>query len=124
MLSIGLIHGDLSEFNVFVGSDGAAIIDLPRAVNAAAILVRSHCSKCEAQRPCSLCRDYRLQQLRLDSVSSERIHIFLSSIRTSILLECLTFILLGTPAVLPEVIADDLEVRQVGEPIVVEVIPA
>ena len=35
MLSIGLIHGDLSEFNVLVGSDGPVIIDLPQAVNAA-----------------------------------------------------------------------------------------
>jgi len=35
MLSIGLIHGDLSEFNVLVGQDGPVIIDLPQAVNAA-----------------------------------------------------------------------------------------
>jgi RIO kinase 1 len=35
MLSIGLIHGDLSEFNVLVASDGPVIIDLPQAVNAA-----------------------------------------------------------------------------------------
>jgi RIO kinase 1 len=35
MLSIGLIHGDLSEFNVLLGSEGPVIIDLPQAVNAA-----------------------------------------------------------------------------------------
>jgi RIO kinase 1 len=35
MLSIGLIHGDLSEFNVLIGTDGPVIIDLPQAVNAA-----------------------------------------------------------------------------------------
>jgi RIO kinase 1 len=35
MLSIGLIHGDLSGFNVLVGPDGPVIIDLPQAVNAA-----------------------------------------------------------------------------------------
>src|SRR5882762_11513579 len=35
MLSIGLIHGDLSEFNVLVGREGPVIIDLPQAVNAA-----------------------------------------------------------------------------------------
>jgi len=35
MLSVGLIHGDLSEFNVLVGPDGPVIIDLPQAVNAA-----------------------------------------------------------------------------------------
>jgi RIO kinase 1 len=34
MLSIGLIHGDLSEFNVLVDTDGPVIIDLPQAVNA------------------------------------------------------------------------------------------
>ena len=35
MLAIGLIHGDLSEYNVLVGADGPVIIDLPQAVNAA-----------------------------------------------------------------------------------------
>ncbi len=35
MLSIGLIHGDLSEFNVLVDANGPVIIDLPQAVNAA-----------------------------------------------------------------------------------------
>jgi RIO kinase 1 len=35
MLSAGLIHGDLSEFNVLVGAEGPVIIDLPQAVNAA-----------------------------------------------------------------------------------------
>src|SRR5246127_697632 len=35
MLSIGLIHGDLSEFNVLIGTEGPVIIDLPQAVNAA-----------------------------------------------------------------------------------------
>jgi RIO kinase 1 len=34
MLSIGLIHGDLSEYNVLVGSAGPVIIDLPQAVSA------------------------------------------------------------------------------------------
>ncbi len=35
MLSVGLIHGDLSEFNVLVGPDGPIIIDFPQVVNAA-----------------------------------------------------------------------------------------
>jgi len=35
MLSMGLIHGDLSEFNVLVGPEGPVIIDLPQAVDAA-----------------------------------------------------------------------------------------
>ena len=34
MLCVGLIHGDLSEFNVLVAPDGPVIIDLPQAVNA------------------------------------------------------------------------------------------
>jgi RIO kinase 1 len=35
MLNIGLIHGDLSGFNVLVAPDGPVIIDLPQVVNAA-----------------------------------------------------------------------------------------
>jgi RIO kinase 1 len=35
MLSAGVIHGDLSEFNILVGADGPVIIDLPQAVDAA-----------------------------------------------------------------------------------------
>jgi RIO kinase 1 len=35
MLCLGLIHGDLSEFNVLVGADGPVIIDLPQVVSAA-----------------------------------------------------------------------------------------
>ncbi|MDO6709398.1 PA4780 family RIO1-like protein kinase [Aliiglaciecola sp. 2_MG-2023] len=36
MLCCGLVHGDLSEFNVLVDDYGPVIIDLPQAVNAAA----------------------------------------------------------------------------------------
>lgn len=36
MLCIGLIHGDLSEFNVLVDGQGPVIIDLPQAVDASA----------------------------------------------------------------------------------------
>jgi len=35
MLCAGVIHGDLSEYNVLVDSDGPVIIDLPQAVDAA-----------------------------------------------------------------------------------------
>ena len=35
MLSAGLIHGDLSEFNVLLDGKGPVIIDLPQAVHAA-----------------------------------------------------------------------------------------
>ncbi len=36
MLCAGIIHGDLSEYNVLVDSTGPVIIDLPQAINAAA----------------------------------------------------------------------------------------
>ncbi len=35
MLCAGLVHGDLSEFNVLIDHSGPVIIDLPQAVNAA-----------------------------------------------------------------------------------------
>ncbi|MGV8961346.1 MAG: PA4780 family RIO1-like protein kinase [Stenotrophomonas sp.] len=35
MLCAGLIHGDLSEYNVLVGPDGPVIIDFPQVVSAA-----------------------------------------------------------------------------------------
>ena len=34
MLCAGLIHGDLSEYNVLIGTDGPVIIDLPQVVSA------------------------------------------------------------------------------------------
>lgn len=36
MLSVGLVHGDLSEFNVLQAPEGPVIIDLPQVVDAAA----------------------------------------------------------------------------------------
>lgn len=35
MLCAGLIHGDLSEFNILLAADGPVIIDFPQAINAA-----------------------------------------------------------------------------------------
>ncbi len=35
MLSAGIVHGDLSEFNILLGADEPVIIDLPQAVDAA-----------------------------------------------------------------------------------------
>ncbi len=35
MLCAGVVHGDLSEFNVLLGASGPVIIDLPQAVDAA-----------------------------------------------------------------------------------------
>ncbi len=34
MLCAGVVHGDLSDFNVLLGKDGPVIIDFPQAVNA------------------------------------------------------------------------------------------
>ena len=36
MLCAGIVHGDLSEYNVLVGAQGLVIIDLPQAVDATA----------------------------------------------------------------------------------------
>ena len=35
MLVAGVVHGDLSEFNILLGADGPVIIDLPQAIDAA-----------------------------------------------------------------------------------------
>ena len=35
MLCVGMVHGDLSEFNILIDTDGPVIIDLPQAVDAA-----------------------------------------------------------------------------------------
>ncbi len=35
MLCAGVVHGDLSEYNILLAADGPVIIDLPQAVNAA-----------------------------------------------------------------------------------------
>jgi len=35
MLCAGVVHGDLSEFNILLGADGPVVIDLPQAVDAA-----------------------------------------------------------------------------------------
>jgi RIO kinase 1 len=35
MLAAGVVHGDLSEFNILLGAEGPVIIDLPQAVDAA-----------------------------------------------------------------------------------------
>jgi RIO kinase 1 len=36
MLCAGIIHGDLSEYNILVAEDGPVIIDLPQAIDASA----------------------------------------------------------------------------------------
>jgi RIO kinase 1 len=42
MLCAGVVHGDLSEFNILLAGDGPVIIDLPQAVDAAG---NSHASR-------------------------------------------------------------------------------
>ena len=44
MLSLGLIHGDLSEFNILLAPEGPVIIDLPQVVNASGNMPLSPCS--------------------------------------------------------------------------------
>jgi len=44
MLCAGVVHGDLSEYNVLLGGEGPVIIDLPQAVDAAATPTRAACS--------------------------------------------------------------------------------
>lgn len=41
MLCAGIVHSDLSEYNVLAGSGGLVIIDLPQAIDAAANNARS-----------------------------------------------------------------------------------
>ncbi len=47
MLCAGVVHGDLSEFNILLAADGPVIIDLPQAIDAAG---NNHA-------PCMLLRD-------------------------------------------------------------------
>ena len=54
MLCEGLVHGDLSEFNVLVDDYGPVIIDLPQAVDAAA----NNNAKWMLERDINNMRDY------------------------------------------------------------------
>lgn len=54
MLCVGLVHGDLSEFNVLVDEYGPVIIDLPQAVDAAA----NNNSRSMFERDVNNMRDY------------------------------------------------------------------
>ena len=36
LLCAGIVHGDLSDFNVLMGADGPVVIDFPQAVDIAA----------------------------------------------------------------------------------------
>jgi RIO kinase 1 len=37
MLCVGLIHGDLQEFNVLIDAAGPVIVDFPQMVNAVGV---------------------------------------------------------------------------------------
>lgn len=54
MLCAGLVHGDLSEFNVLVDEHGPVIIDLPQAVDAAA----NNNARAMLERDVNKMRDY------------------------------------------------------------------
>ncbi len=54
MLCAGVVHGDLSEFNILMSSDGPVIIDLPQAVDAAG---NNHASRM-LERDVGNLRDY------------------------------------------------------------------
>jgi len=54
MLCTGLIHGDLSEFNILVDEDGPVIIDLPQVIDAAA----NNSAKMFLQRDVNRITDY------------------------------------------------------------------
>jgi len=54
MLCVGLIHGDLSEFNILVDEDGPVIIDLPQVIDAAA----NNSAKMFLQRDVNRITDY------------------------------------------------------------------
>lgn len=51
MLCAGIVHGDLSEFNILMSSDGPVIIDLPQAVDAAG---NNHASSMLERDVCNL----------------------------------------------------------------------
>jgi len=89
MLSIGLIHGDLSEFNVLLAEVGPVIIDLPQAVeasgnnNAQRMLQRdvdnitAYCGRfapelLETQYAGEIWKLYENSELRADSVLTGR----------------------------------------------------
>jgi RIO kinase 1 len=53
MLCAGVVHGDLSEYNVLLSGEGPVIIDLPQAVDAAG---NAHASSMLARDVCNLTR--------------------------------------------------------------------
>ena len=65
MLRAGVVHGDLSEFNILVGSAGPVIIDLPQAVDAAGNNPRQHAAA-RRRQPAQLLRPFRSRSAATD----------------------------------------------------------
>jgi tRNA A-37 threonylcarbamoyl transferase component Bud32 len=53
MLCAGVVHGDLSEFNVLMAADGPVVIDFPQAVDPATNLRRASCSSATSTISCA-----------------------------------------------------------------------
>ena len=64
MLCVGLIHGDLSEYNVLVAPDGPVIIDFPQVVSAAG----NNAARAMLLRACDVRLPARLTEAELDSL--------------------------------------------------------
>lgn len=59
MLSLGLVHGDLSEYNVLVSPDGPVLIDFPQVVSAAGQQRRARHAAARRAQPARLPRPFR-----------------------------------------------------------------
>ena len=79
MLCAGVVHGDLSEYNILLGSEGPVIIDLPQAVDAAGNNHASQHAGARCRQPDGLFRavrpgasGHRIRQGNLVAVQERR----------------------------------------------------
>ena len=64
MLCAGVVHGDLTEFNILLGGDGPVIIDLPQAVDAAGNNHAHAMLRARRRQPARLLRPLRARAAR------------------------------------------------------------